>query len=319
MPKNGEFWDFYWEVRLQAMQDLGKREAILAVSKLIRKLAKRKGSPLRLLELGCGEGQIIGALLDAHPQDCSVTASVGLDYNSHSLEKCHRDYPGLQLVQGDFTDLQLLSSLGQFEIVLLVNALHEVFSAGYSPELGEVDVPAAKQRVRQAFTGAAERVAPGGYLALFDGLETPGDAWEQLRIRFLHPQARDDFLVFACEYHPFRVSYQEVGDSYCVELSRRDFTRYITKSIFLGKQLWQSERLESYQYYNEAEFRACFESHGLMIQELRTLTVNYDKWSSAVAIETPGVDFPAEHILILAQNSVDGGSGIPETEQYFNT
>jgi SAM-dependent methyltransferase len=311
MPKTDEFWDFYWEVRLQAIQDLGKRESILAVSKLIRELAEHTGSPLRLLELGCGEGQIIGSLLNAHPQDCSITGSVGVDQNSHSLEKCRRNYSNLQLVKGDFTDLQLLSNLGQFEIVLLVNALHEVFSAGYSQELGEVDIPASKQRVRQAFAGASERVAPGGYMVLFDGLEAPGDPQEQLRVRFLHPEALNLFHTFAREYYPFRVSYREVGDSYCVELSKRDFTRYITKSIFLGKQLWQSERLESYQYFNEDEFRAIFDSHGLIIQELRTLTVNYDKWSSAVAIETPGVNFPAEHILILAQNSVLGESVIP--------
>jgi SAM-dependent methyltransferase len=300
MPDNDQFWDFFWEVRLQAIQDLGKREAILAVSKLIRKLANRSGKPLRLLELGCGEGQIIGALLVAHPEDCSIIASVGVDLNSHSLEKCRRDYPGLRLVQGDFTDLQLLSSLGQFEIVLLVNALHEVFSAGYSRELGEIDVPAAKKRVIEAFAGAALRVAPGGHLALFDGLEPPGNANQQICIRFRHPQARDSFLVFAQEYQPLRISYREVGDSFQVELSWRDFTRYITKSIFLGKQLWETERLESYQYFNEAEFRACFESQSLIIQELRTLTVNYETWNSMVAIETPGIDFPAEHILILA-------------------
>jgi SAM-dependent methyltransferase len=306
MPNNADLWNFYWEIHLQAMQDLGKREAVLSISNLIRKLAENRERPLCLLELGCGEGQIIGTLLKAHPKDCSVRASVGVDQKGQALEKCRKDFPGLQLIQGDFTDHRMLSKLGQFEIVILVNALHEVFSAGYSQELGEVDVPAAKQRVQQAFAGAAGRLAPGGYLALFDGLEPPGDAEEQVRIRFRHPQARNHFLVFAREYHPFRISFREVGDGYCVELSRRDFTRYITKSIFLGKQLWQQERLESYQYFNESEFVACFESQDLVIQELRTLTVNYDKWSSEVLIETTGVDFPVEHIFILAQSNLNG-------------
>ena len=40
---------------------------------------------------------------------------------------------------------------------------------------------------------------------------------------------------------------------------------------------------------------------GLAINELHTLTVNYEKWRSEVEIVTPGVDFPTEHILILAQ------------------
>ena len=42
------------------------------------------------------------------------------------------------------------TGLGKFDIVLLVNALHEVFSDCFSPELGEIDIPAAKLRVEQA-------------------------------------------------------------------------------------------------------------------------------------------------------------------------
>jgi hypothetical protein len=303
MSENNQFWDFYWEVRLRDIEDLGKREAILAVSQLIRRLAEQPDQPVRLLELGCGEGQIIGPLVQAHAQVRSIDASLGVDYKGSSLEVYRCNYPGLRFIEGDFTDPQLLARLGQFEIVLLVNALHEVFSAAYSEVLGEVDVLAAWQRVEQALAGAVSCLAPAGYLVLFDGLETAGDLQQKLRLRFHTRLARDNFYIFAREYRPFRVTYQEVGDPYTIELSWRDFTRYITKSIFLGKPLWQTERLESYQYFDEAEFRAAFTRQGLLIRELRTLTVDYEKWRSLVEIETPGCDFPAEHILILAQKS----------------
>jgi SAM-dependent methyltransferase len=301
MPESDEFWDFYWEVRLQELEDLGKREAILTVSKLVRTLAQQPGQPVRLLELGCGEGQIIGALVEAHAQVNSINASCGVDYSARAIEKCRRAYPGLSFIEGDFTDHALMASLGQFEIVLLVNALHEVFSATYSPELGQVDVPAAKLRVRQALAIAIEHLTPGGFLALFDGLETPGDIQELVRIRFRDIAARRRFETFAREYQPFKISYRTVNDPACIELSQRDFTRYIDKSIFLEKRLWQTERLESYQYFNQAEFQNALANLGLTILELRTLTVNYEKWLSQVEIETPGVDFPNEHILILAQ------------------
>jgi SAM-dependent methyltransferase len=301
MPERDDFWEFYWDIRLQELEDLGKREAILAVSQLIRRLAERPDQPVRLLELGCGEGQIIGPLVEAHAQVRSINASCGVDYSHRSIEKCRSDYPALQFIDGDFTEPDRMAGLGQFEIVLLVNALHEVFSACYSAEIGEVAVNQAKQRVEQALAVAVEHLAPGGYLALFDGLEPPGDTQVPVRIRFLHWQARRRFDTFAREYQPFRISYRESGDPFLVELSMRDFTRYITKSIFLGKQLWQKERLESYQYFNETEFCEAFTRLGLAISELRTLTVNYEKWCSEVKIETPGVDFPAEHIMILAQ------------------
>jgi len=303
MPENDEFWDFYWEVRLRELEDLGKREAILAISRLVRSLAERPGPAVRLLELGCGEGQIIGPLVEAHAQVSSINASCGVDYSHRSIEKCRQAYPGINFLEGDFTDPRLMAGLGQFEIVLLVNALHEVFSAGYSLEVGEVDVPAAKESVLQALAIAVGRLAPGGTLALFDGLETPGDIQETLRIRFRQGQARRRFDTFASEYRPFRIAVRETGDPTRVELSRRDFTRYITKSIFLDKPLWQTERLESYQYFNEIEFREAISRLGLEICLLRTLTVNYEKWQNEVEIETPGVDFPAEHILLIAQKS----------------
>jgi SAM-dependent methyltransferase len=301
MVDDAALWDFYWEVRLREMEDLGKREAILAASKLIRGLAEEAGQPVRMLELGCGEGQIIGELLEAHAQVFSINASVGVDYNRQSIETCRRTYPGMRFIEGDFTAEALLSHLGQFEIVMLVNALHEVFSASFSSEFGEVDVLAGKQQVRLALADAVSHIAAGGYLVLFDGLETSGDIQENMRIRFQDWSARQRFETFVREYQPFKIIVRETGDADCVEISRRDFTRYIDKSIFLDKPLWQTERLESYQYFNETEFLDALTGLGLTIRELRTLTVNYEKWRSEVEILTPGVDFPAEHILIVAQ------------------
>ena len=80
MPESEEFWDFYWEMRLQELQNLGKREAILTASRLIRRLAEMPGQAVRLLELGCGEAQIIGALVEGHAQVRDIQRSVGIDY-----------------------------------------------------------------------------------------------------------------------------------------------------------------------------------------------------------------------------------------------
>ncbi len=305
MQEDTGFWDFYWETRLQPMENLGKREAILAASGLIQQLSRQYGRPLRVLEPGCGEGQVVGTLVDGLAPYCAAQDVVGIDYLAQSIARCRRDFPGMQFWEGDFTDPALLARLGQYDLILLVNALHEVFSAGYSEELGEVDVPAAKQRVEKALAGLVNKLVPGGWLLLFDGLEPPGDPAEHLRIRFLDWQARADFETFAREYVPFRITYRETGQPFSVELSRRDFTRYITKSIFLRKHLWQSERKESYQYFTQEEFRSVYARLGLKISQLRVLTMNDAKWRRQVKIATPGIDFPHEHILILAQCSGD--------------
>ena len=301
MPETESFWNFYWEVRLQELQNLGKKEAVLAASRLIRKLAADFDRPVRLLELGCGEGQIIGTLVEGHAQVKSIQESVGIDYNPRSIETCRRRFPMMRFVDGDFTLAETMEDLGQFEIVMMVNALHEVFSDSYSQDLKEVDVPAAKQNVLQALSGAVAKLAVGGYLLLFDGLEMMGDIHRKVRVKFRNPQAREHFMTFVREYHPFQISYRNLGGSNRIELSQRDFTRYITKSIFLGKGLWRTERLESYQYFNQDEFITAIDDLGLTIVEKRTLTVDEEKWSRQVQIESHGVGFPEEHILIIAQ------------------
>jgi SAM-dependent methyltransferase len=301
MTDEDAFWDFYWENHLQPMENLGKRAAILASSALIRRLAGQTGGSLRLLELGCGEGQVIGSLLEAHSQVCSLTGSLGVDYNPRFLEQCRQDHPGLVCIEGDFTDQAFLNGLGKFDILLLVNALHEVFSDCYSPELAEIDIPAAKQKVEQALSAAVDCLEPGGWLVLFDGLEPAGDLSQMVRMRFRDNQVRLDFDRFVAEYQPLRIAYRQVDGPLCVELSRRDFTRYITKSIFLGKRLWESERRQSYQYFTADEYRAVLERQGLSIADLQTLSVNEEKWRNLVELDSPGLSFPEEHILIQAQ------------------
>lgn len=303
MPDDDRFWEFYWENRLLPMENLGKREAVLEASRLMRRMAQETNRPLRVLEAGCGEAQVAGALLDAHAPICDSRPPVGIDMKAQSLSRCRRDYPAWQWLEGDFTDPDLLRRLGQYDLLLLVNALHEVFSAEMSAELGEVDVPAGKRRVEEALSALTDHLAPGGWLLLFDGLEPPGDPQDVLRIRFADRAARAEFDTFAAQYQPFRIRCEPENDALTLRLTRRDFTRYVDKSIFLGKALWQSERLESYQYFTEAEFRIVFARLGLEIEELRTLTMNEDKWHSRVEILTPGETFPEEHILILARRA----------------
>ena len=80
-----------------------KKKQCWHASKLIRKLAADSDRPVRLLELGCGEGQIIGTLVEGHAQVKSIQESVGIDYNPRSIETCRRRFPMMRFVDGDFT------------------------------------------------------------------------------------------------------------------------------------------------------------------------------------------------------------------------
>lgn len=293
------FWNFYWETRLQYLQGQGKGEVILQASRLIRDA----NPPARILEAGCGEAQIIGALVDAHGSPKREQSSVGIDRDEKALAVARKHFPTIRFLEGDFTDAPLLQSLGQFDLLLLVNALHHVFSDAYDPALAEIDVPLGKANVCSSFAELAQTIKPGGHLILFDGLEAEGSPEATVQIRFTNDDAWQNFRTFAQEYKPFNIQY-EVQPGKIVTLCLRDFTRYVTKIIFLGKSLWERERHESYQYFQEDEMRQMLLENGFIIQEFRLLSVDYDHWLQEVEIVTPGVEFPPEHVIITAQRSL---------------
>jgi SAM-dependent methyltransferase len=293
------FWDFYWETRLQFLQGQGKGEVIQQASRLMQQSTEG----MRILEAGCGEAQIIGSLVEAHGSSTGEHTSIGIDRDLSALAVARKTYPAILFLEGDFTDQTLLQSLGKFDLLLLVNALHHVFSDAYDPGLGEIDVTRGKTNVHSSFSTLATCVSPGGYLILFDGLEAEGGPDQPIRIRFQNSEAWQKFQIFAQEYRPFKIDYQQESDSNTITLRQRDFTRYVTKIIFLGKSLWERERHESYQYFNKHEMQEMLTDNGFMIQEFRLLSVDYDHWLQDVEILTPEVEFPPEHVMITARKT----------------
>ncbi len=176
---NNPFWDFYWENRLQHLQGQGKGFAIQAASRLIRS----RGS-LSILELGCGEGQILGSLLEAHGDRSAIETSLGVDLDIQALKTARKQYPSFRFIEGDFTDALFLHNLGTFDLILLVNALHHVFSAAYDEELGQINSLVGKEAVRKTFAEIQNCLNPGGTLLLFDGCEAPGDPHTHVEFRF---------------------------------------------------------------------------------------------------------------------------------------
>ncbi|MDO9084812.1 MAG: methyltransferase domain-containing protein [Anaerolineaceae bacterium] len=296
---NDPFWDFYWETRLQFLQGQGKGEVIQQASRLMR----QSTAPMRILEAGCGEAQIIGSLVEAHGSSTGEHTSIGIDRDLSALAVARKTYPAIRFLEGDFTDTELLQSLGQFDLLLLVNALHHVFSDAYNPDMGEIDVPWGKTNVHSSFSTLAACVSPGGYLILFDGLEAEGSPERQIRIRFQNSEAWQKFQIFAQEYKPFKINFQKESESNTITIRHRDFTRYVTKIIFLGKSLWERERHESYQYFNMHEMQEMLTDNGFVTQEFRLLSVDYDHWLQDVEILTPGVEFPPEHVMITARKT----------------
>lgn len=299
---NKAVWESYWGERQKSLQNpLGKRRAVMAAFQLLKGLTGESLRPLRIIELGCGEGHILGELLkmcDANKiviKDC-----VGVDNQAHVIENARRLYPRINFLQADYAKRPL--NLQPFDLVMMVGTLHEVYSANHSVTSGEIDQNLGKRAVERALCYSARLVAGNGHMVLFDGVE---HALPELKInvRFQSVDALNEFKKIAGEYEAFRLDYEEPKGDGLIRISMRDFTRYITKTRFFNSSLWEIEKRESYQYFNENEFRKYLGELGINILRLECSSPYQKDWQDRVRIETPGVDFPKENILIVGQRT----------------
>jgi SAM-dependent methyltransferase len=72
---------------------------------------------LRVLELGCSEGDLLEAVRPA--------GGVGVDFSPRMIEQARERHPGLQFVEADAHDLSSLT--GTFDVILLSDLLHDVW------------------------------------------------------------------------------------------------------------------------------------------------------------------------------------------------
>jgi SAM-dependent methyltransferase len=72
---------------------------------------------LRVLELGCGEGDLLAAL--------SPSEGLGVDFSPMMIETARNRHPNLRFVVADAHDLSELS--GQFDVIVLSDLLHDVW------------------------------------------------------------------------------------------------------------------------------------------------------------------------------------------------
>lgn len=298
--ENQALWASYWGERQRSLQNpLGKRRAVIAAFQLLRRLARKFAQPVRIIELGCGEGHVLAELLKlCTANKIAVESAVGVDNQAQIIESARRVYPQIDFVVADYAREPL--DLRPFDLVLLVGTLHEVFSSNYSRTLGEIDRRLGKQAVKQALERSARMVGDNRSIVLFDGVESALPDFK-ITVKFQSSDSLEEFRNLVSNYEAFRLDYEELEEVDRIRISLHDFTRYITKTRFFNSSLWEIEKRESYQYFNEEEFRKALGAVGFDILELQCSSPYQEDWRNRVSIETSGADFPQENILIVAQ------------------
>jgi SAM-dependent methyltransferase len=74
------------------------------------------GDSKRILELGCGTGQLLDALNPSY--------GMGVDISANMVSVAQKNYPNLSFIQGDVEDNELISSLqGSFDFIILSDTI----------------------------------------------------------------------------------------------------------------------------------------------------------------------------------------------------
>jgi SAM-dependent methyltransferase len=295
-------WQAYWQTKKNNLDvPLGKHVVKDIVSALTRTFPKDQLKHLRILEVGCGEGHILGWLADTN-KEINPANIVGVDKNIDAIASGKIQYPQINFEYRDITDKAWTSMLGHFDIILFVNTLHEVFSSQYDPDIDEINSDKGKSLICEIINQAVGSLAKNGYLLIYDGIEYEGDILNENVIFTLRNKDGERlFEKFCQEYMAYTPSFIQTTykSKTTYKMNKRDFSRFVTKISLLESTIWSIEKEESYQFANENDLRRTFENNKLHIVYKGMFTSEIDKWNSYIHIED-GV-FPFEHAIFVGK------------------
>jgi ubiquinone/menaquinone biosynthesis C-methylase UbiE len=155
----------------------------------------RRAEPVRVLDLGCGDGRVAAAVL----ADCRVAEYVGVDLSAGALElHARRPEAGTRrLVCGDIAAALAALPAGGFDVVLAGFSLHHFPTAAKAAVLAD----------------AARVLAPGGWLLWTDTYRREGESREAFLDRLfaeirstwtaVTPAEREQFVAHIRDFdHP---------------------------------------------------------------------------------------------------------------------
>jgi hypothetical protein len=93
------------------------------------------------------------------------------------------------------------------------------------------------------------------------------------------------------------LTYQKKGKTYTMQMS--DFYRFITTFKYIGDELWEIEKKETYAYFNQAEFQQMFEINNLTLDSLVLVNNDLGLWSSQIELIQPR-EFPFKSACLTA-------------------
>ena len=273
----------YWLERKKHISSFwGKGKFILQLSQIIG------DKKLSVLELGCGEGHLVGELRKRNPQ----AEYTGVDYDRGAIERAQVLYPDIVFFHETIQEF-LANAERTYDVIVAPNVFHELFSTSlFSHTIAE-----SKEMLEGVIKKTIGLVSQNGVLAILDGVECENSS-EEITIRLLNAETQKSFDTFVSTYSFLERQYKVgVNTHEDITMTKHDFTRFITKLRFIETENWEVERKETYQYFTANEYIEVIQKYGLNIFETECFIANLFNWRKNVEVKSG--TYPLEHIIIL--------------------
>lgn len=267
-----------------------KNIVIPTAAELITKLLLNKPI-VRVLDVGCFNGAMLNQIRLNTPAELRQRAYfTGAEIDEGLIEDGRKKYPELSLNKIDLDKTS--SDLGQHDIVILSNVLHEVIP---NPNNGIADI---EKVIHTALDRVSSFMAVQSNLLILDGLRPDNDS-EEIEIRFATNEPYELYKLFADRYSAFNVQATYSGRN-VIQTRVKDLAAFLTKARYLFEDYWSIESQQTYQYFNKQQFNKVLGLSKFTVERFDPQEFTQEYLNSMFTSTNPKIEYPAKNVLIIA-------------------
>ncbi|HQM15724.1 MAG TPA: methyltransferase domain-containing protein [Candidatus Woesebacteria bacterium] len=258
--------------------------------------------PIRILDIGCGKGDLIFLLQSIiHNQKISRKIELfGLDVNQELISRMvDEGFPKENIFVKNIVSLKPNELPYKFDLIIIINTLHELLTKllGFAhPTFPFDQYQRAQLKIIEVLKIVSGYLSNSGSLIIYDGL-APDNLLKKVRFRLIDQESQDLLKKISVENLIWKLSYSMLADG-TYEMVNSDYVRFIATLKYIKSDLWKIEKNENYFYFCESEFEKAIEQIGLELESKILISNDLNYWQKHIKMIDPG-SFPFKSILIM--------------------
>lgn len=289
MTKSNWNEDYFKYLTQKLDNNLSKNPVVNEVENLI-KLTASYQETVKVLEIGCFTGSLINRIYQNLDSKLKGKVKItGIDSDLEALKRGAKKYSEITFVYGQLGEN--LPIFPQYDIIILSNILHEIYSENknQSPKL----------KVENAIKESVKLLNDCGYVVILDGIK-PENPQKKIILQAKNKLCLNRFLGFAKEYKALRIKAKVLGGNQ-IETVVESLSVFLTKSRYMRESYWEQESNQLYQYFTENDLRKILTELGMEIIKLEQIKFDKKEIENQFSLVKPKIDFPPKNALIVAR------------------